>query len=131
MNCANTQAELDHDYSLNNPAPCISSNQDVYGREETHYPPFDMEEKNRLIEAYNDAYNRLMAGHHIESGNGVNYWLPATLNNLQWVKELRKAMGDRGHSILYAHNNGELEECYSKMIREEASMLASMVVRNV
>lgn len=130
MICGNTQAEVERDIHVKHAFDNSIRSQEIYGRNDVTSAPIAMNEISERKAEYDSVLNRLMAGEIVTDSKGINHWLPAAINKLAWAKTLRKQMGDKGHSLLYAYKNGDLDEGYMKMIREEAAILAYTVVRH-
>ncbi len=130
MICGNTQAEMERDTQTKHVIDNSIRNQEIYGRNESSSEAFTAGELNDRKAEYDSVLKRLMAGEIVTDNRGINHWLPAAINKLAWAKTLRKQMGDKGHSLLYAYKNGDLDDGYMKMIREEAAILAYTVARH-
>ncbi len=130
MICGSTQAEINRDTQTNPVFDNSIRNQEIYGRNDSTSEAFTVSELNDRKADYDSVFKRLMAGEVITDSKGINHWLPTEINKLAWAKTLRKQMGNKGHSLLYAYKNGDLDEGYMKMIREEAAILAYTVVRH-
>lgn len=130
MICGNTQAEIERDTQKHRVIDNSIRNQEIYGCNDATAAPITMNEIAERKAEFDSVLKRLMAGGIVTDSRGINHWLPAAINKLAWAKTLRKQMGDKGHSLLYAYKNGDLDEGYMKMIREEAAILAYTVVRH-
>ena len=129
MICGNTQAEIDRDTQTKVFDNSIR-NQEIYGRNDTTSAAFTMNEITERKAEFDGVLNRLLSGEVVTDSRGINHWLPAVINKLAWAKTLRKQFGEKGHSLLTLHNKGDLEQGYSKLILEEAAILAYTVVRH-